>query len=279
MSPLLDRISAFFLDPPGDRDSPAFTDTAPDRGGPLGLADASNVRGYAPPLPPGHAVPEASGPGQDAAAGPRSASASYAPARPGPPQVAASEPAAAAAGSDLSAPHGFAAVIGAPAAAIPVAAACAGELRVQARAAAAVLCVWHGRELPAGATTPAVRRLAARLAAAELAATACGRLAWVTLAAEPRQAAEQVRQCRAIVPVPLVVAVAGPRVPAFEPLLAETDVTIAVLPAEAEDALRVLAVATLPSREALVLPPLPPGPPRWAAMAGLARLRALKARP
>jgi hypothetical protein len=49
-----------------------------------------------------------------------------------------------------------------------------------------------------------------------------------------------------------------------------------VLAAEAEDALRALALATLPSREAVILPPLPPGPPRWAAMAGLARLRALK---
>jgi hypothetical protein len=70
-------------------------------------------------------------------------------------------------------------------------------------------------------------------------------------------------------------AIAGPRPPALEPLLAAADLAIAVLPAGTEEALRELAVATLPARIALTLPPLSPGPPRWAAMAGLARLRSL----
>jgi hypothetical protein len=277
MSPLLDRIGAFFLDPPADREPPdAAAPSAPDRDRPLGLtpsADPSSVRGYAPPLPPGHdgsvRVTAPSAEPREAALNPAAAPAS-----------AAASGTGAGSAPESPAQLGFAAVLGAPAAAVPVAAACAGELRVQSRAAAAVLCVWRGGELPAGATTPVVRRLAARLAIAGLTATACGRMAWIALDAEPGLAAVQAERCRATAGVPLVLAIAGPRAPDFEPLLADADVAVAVLPPEADDALRALALATLPSRNALVLPPLPPGPPRWAAMAGLARLRALKvARP
>jgi len=186
-----------------------------------------------------------------------------------------------------------AAVLGAPASVLPVAAACAGELRARAKAAAALICIWRpagvmapatspesepeapAAQSPAGATTPGARRLAARLVARDLTATACGRLAWLALDCDPAAAAGQFRRCMAAAGAPLVLAVAGPRPKPFEPLLADLDLCIAVLPAEIDPALRELAVASLPAREHAVVSPLPPGPPRWAAMAGLARLRSL----
>jgi hypothetical protein len=193
--------------------------------------------------------------------------------------------------ADSSAARAGAAVLGAPAVAVPVAAACAGELRARAKAPAALLCIWRpaawpspdaeretavpSAQSPAGATTPGARRLAARLSAHGLAATACGRLAWLALEHDPGAAAEQARRCVAMTAAPVVLAIAGPRPPAFEPLLAELDVAIAVLPSDIDPALRELALATLRAREPVVLAPLPPGPPRWAAMAGLARLRSL----
>ena len=206
--------------------------------------------------------------------------------------------------------HG--AVLGSDPVVVPVAAACAGELRARDRAAAATLCVWRAvpeavgavetgvehaftpfsdavapeetpaataaRErsrTPTSAATPGARRLAARLAAQDVAATACGRLAWVVLPAEPEAAVEQVERCLRAAAAPVVLAIACPRPAAFEPLLARLDLALAVLPADAEPALRALALASLPAREPCIVPPLPPGPPRWAAMAGLARLRSL----
>jgi hypothetical protein len=185
-----------------------------------------------------------------------------------------------------------AAVLGAPAVVVPVAAACAGELRARARAAAALICVWRpagapappldpepgepAARSPAGATTPGARRLAARLAAHRLPATACGRLAWLALDPEPTAAAAQFRRAGAVGAGPVVLAVAGPRPQELEPVLAEADLCVAVLPAEIDPALRGLAVARLPGRAQAVVAPLPPGPPRWAAMAGLARLRSLR---
>ncbi len=280
-------------------------------------------------------------------------------------------------GGDVAAPGAWtsAVVLGAHAAVVPVAAACAGELRARDRAAAAALCVWrpagsasaagpappgepmeasvagsqasrvHGpveastagphappargpveapavgshapsargpveasavgshapsargpveasavgshappargpveapaARAPAGATTPGARRLAARLVAQGLPAAACGRLAWVELAADPDVAREQVARCLRVAAAPAVLAVAGPRPAAFEPLLAALDLAVAVLPAEAGPALRALALRTPAGRERAIVAPLAPGPPRWAAMAGLARLRSL----
>jgi hypothetical protein len=183
-----------------------------------------------------------------------------------------------------------AAVLGAPPAVVPVAAACAGELRARSRAAAALICVWRPVEVPrptealelqpaarspAGATTPGARRLAARLGARDLAATACGRLAWLALDPDAARAAEQFRRCAAAAGAPAVLAVAGPRPEPLEPLLADLDLCIAVLAGEVDPVLRELAVGRLPARAHAVVPPLAPGPPRWAAMAGLARFRSL----
>jgi hypothetical protein len=186
-----------------------------------------------------------------------------------------------------------AAVLGAPAAVVPVAAACAGELRARARAAAALICIWRpagapappldpepdepAARSPAGATTPGARRLAGRLVAHGLPATACGRLAWVALDRSASEAAAQYRRARSVAGAPVVLAVAGPRPEPLEPLLAEADLCVAVLAADIDPALRELAIARLPGREHAVVAPLPPGPPRWAAMAGLARLRSVPA--
>jgi hypothetical protein len=183
-----------------------------------------------------------------------------------------------------------AAVLGAPSSVVPVAAACAGELRARSKAAAALICIWRpaapaavepaepeapAARSPAGATTPGARRLAARLVARDLAATACGRLAWLALDPDPAVAAGEFRRCLTVSGAPVVLAVAGPRPEPFEPLLADLDLCVAVLPADIDQALRELALARLPAREHAVVGPLPPGPPRWAAMAGLARLRSL----
>jgi hypothetical protein len=192
-------------------------------------------------------------------------------------------------------PPAGAGVVGAPASVVAVAAACAGELRARSRAAAALLCVWRpgaaaqqdadtdsddgapapAAASPAGATTRGAGRLAARLVAHELPATACGRLAWLRLAPAPAAAATEFRRCQALAGAPIVLAVAGARPAELEPLLAELDLCIAVLPAAIEPALRELALATLPARANAIVPPLPAGPPRWAALAGLARMRSL----
>ena len=130
---------------------------------------------------------------------------------------------------------------------------------------------------PAGATTPAARRLAAALGQDELPATACGRLAWLALPDDPARAVAAVRRALRVASVPVVLAVAGPRPAALEPVLAVADLGLAVLPPDAEEALRDLALVHLPGAVRRVVAPLPPGPPRWAALAGLARLRSLPA--
>jgi hypothetical protein len=202
--------------------------------------------------------------------------AAESPARPSPPPLPGTTPVQAA-------------VLGAPAAVVPVAAACAGELRARSKSPAALICIWRPSQAPAlelepealaarspaGATTLGARRLASRLGAHDLPATACGRLAWLALDPEPAEAARQFRRCMTMAGAPLVVAVAGPRPEPFEPFLADLDFCVAVLPADADPVLRELAIARLPGRGRAVVPPLPPGPPRWAAMAGLARLRSI----
>lgn len=254
MSSLLARIGAWFVEPPQPTpDAPApptrFVPPSP-----------------APYLPPSPAAGTSSAPGTPPDASPVDA-------------------------ATCARAIGSAAVLGAPAVVVPLAAACAGELRARGKAAAALLCLWRpapgphdagsaepavpSAESPAGATTPGARRLAARLTAHDLTATACGRLAWLALDPDPAAAAEQVRRCLAVADAPVVLAVAGARPPAFESLLADADLAVAVLPPDIEPALRDLALVTLRARERAVLAPLPPGPPRWAAMAGLARLRSL----
>src|SRR4051812_12663212 len=77
-------------------------------------------------------------------------------------------------------------VLGRPDDAVPVAAALAGGLRDQDRAAGALLVVWPSEASPRPALgTPAASRLAARLQARGLGAVARGRLAWLALGRDP----------------------------------------------------------------------------------------------
>jgi hypothetical protein len=257
------------------------------------------------------------------------------------PQAAPSGGRASVARDSEHGPTALVGVVGASPAAIPVAAAAAGELRIRSRAPAALVCIWRDRPVsgqppgvtraaptadhaglppiddalaraagsdglptigdalarppagdqsvqappdaavpsagrsPRGASTPGARRLAARLAAQGLDATACGRLAWLLLDRRPAVAARQAARCRAVASAPVAVAIVGARPAELEPLLTAAGLCVAVLPADAERSLRELAAASLPGARSAVLPPLPAGPPRWAALAGLGRLRSL----
>ena len=162
----------------------------------------------------------------------------------------------------------------------PIAAAAAAELRVRARAPAALVALWRPdapARTPAAAALPAARGLAARLTTEAQRATACARLAWVVLPADPAEAADRVRQLAARAGVPVVLGLCGPRADALEPLLAEQDVAVAVLPSDADAALRTLAFLALPTPVRSIHAPVPAGPARWAAMTGLGRLRSLPA--
>ena len=301
MTSLLRRIGGFFIEPPDDDPTahaaippppsatppPSPTPSRPSAAVPTAGVDASAAVAaptrvtFIPPRAGTGSTPSAAlldPPQDDAAARPHFETAT-APHRPEPPAQ----------------PTGAALVFGQPSLAIPVAAACAGELRARTDAPAAVLCVWQPpdpasrvrddedpsdertRSTPGGATTPAARRLAARLAAHGTDATACGRLAWARLPDDVPTAAASARRSLAIAEAPVVVAVTGARAAAFDDLQDEIPIAIAVLPPDADPALRSLVLGSLPAGTRLIAPPLPSGPPRWAAMAGLGRLRSLPA--
>jgi hypothetical protein len=164
-------------------------------------------------------------------------------------------------------------VFGRPAEAVPVAAALAGGLREQDRAAGALLVTWPAAAPPRAALgTPAASRLAARLQARGLGAVARGRLAWLALRSDELPLAAR---AAAAVDVPTVIAVTGPRTPATDALLAEQDLVVLVVGAEAEPGLEALALAGLGGCIAPVVVHRPLDSPgaRPAAMAGWGRLR------
>jgi hypothetical protein len=121
--------------------------------------------------------------------------------------------------------------------------------------------------------TPAAGRLAARLNARNLPASARGRLAWARLPIAPDDAVLSARRVGAALEVPLVVALAGPRDDAIEALLAEQELIVVVTP-EPDGALARLAIASL-EPPAVASSPLPSGPARLLALAGLAGARVL----
>lgn len=136
----------------------------------------------------------------------------------------------------------------------------------------AVVALW-GASSRAGLALPPARRLAERLTARGLAATPRGRLVTVALPDDPsaaRVAAERVRA--AIGEAPFVLVVAGPRPPAFDPLLAAADRLVVVPPPGAPSGLEPLALAAAArlARSASVLR-LPPTTPttRLLAASGL----------
>jgi hypothetical protein len=194
-------------------------------------------------------------------------------------------------------------VLGSAAGAPPVAAALAGALRARSGAAAAVAAVWSPRagdghlpshvaehppshvaehppshvaeHPPSQLALPGARRLAARLSARGIGASARGRLAWVALPRDDRPAAAAAVQAGAAVDVPLAVALAGPRTPALDALLADQDLIVVVVD-DLDGPLGRLALASLAGFGALTVASRPlRGPARLAALAGFGGLRSL----
>jgi hypothetical protein len=164
-------------------------------------------------------------------------------------------------------------VLGRPDDAVPVAAALAGGLREQQRAAGALLAAWPCAETPRAALgTPAASRLTARLQARGLPAVARGRLTWLALGADQLPLAAR---AVAAVDVPAVIAVTGPRTEASDDLLAEQDLVVLVVGTDAEPGLESLALAGLEHCAAPVVVRRPLDSPgaRPAALAGWGRLR------
>jgi hypothetical protein len=161
-----------------------------------------------------------------------------------------------------------AAVLGSAAEAVPVGALVANALRSAVDASSAALAVWTPGAAAArgGPATLAASRLAARLSARGLQATARGRLAWMTLDDHPVAAAVAARRAAGALDVPLVVVVCGPRCEVVEALLAEQDLVV-VATAEPDGPLGRLAVAGC-AAAALACAPPPPGPVRWLACSG-----------
>jgi hypothetical protein len=197
-------------------------------------------------------------------------------------------------------------VLGTTAEAPPFAAALAGALRARERASAALICVWgastsgastSGASTPGastpGASTPGAstsgapmslwsaggaRRLAARLAARDLAVRAAGRLVWLSLPEDAAEAAAVLSRLLGWLDAPIVTVLAGPRSAEHDAVVADHDLVVAVRPAAGAalsevgaQALTALALEGLDGWS-LACDPLPAGPARWRARAGLARL-------
>jgi hypothetical protein len=144
------------------------------------------------------------------------------------------------------------------------------------RSAVVAVCVWTagsaGRQGWRAPAMPAARRLAAALIARGHAARAAGRLVVVRLPASPDEAAVQARRATAAAGgAPTVLALGGPRVAAFDDLLAEQDLVVVATPSGTDPALARLALAGLTSGAARTCAcEVPPAhPARTVAAAGL----------
>jgi hypothetical protein len=170
------------------------------------------------------------------------------------------------------------AVLGSPAAVPPLAAAVALACRVRARVPSALVVVWRapgdddGDALPrpTGPALPGAAAFAARLSRRGLPASARGRLAWLGLPPACDDAVPMLRHAEAAAgDAPVVLAVARPRDPAVDALLAERDLLVVAAPpgsplasAAGED----VSDLRVPVRACA---PLPPGALRLTALAGL----------
>lgn len=152
-------------------------------------------------------------------------------------------------------------------------------LASRGRAPVIVVCVWTG-DLAAGSAwrapaLPAARKLAATLRAREHDAQAAGRLAVVRLPSAPDEAAAQARRAAAAAgAAPTVLALGGPRVAAFDALLAQQDLVVVAASSGADPALARLAVGGLASgtARACVCEVPPAYPARSLAAAGITLL-------
>ncbi len=182
-------------------------------------------------------------------------------------------------------PIGCAAVVGRPGHAEPVAAALALALSAGAQAREATVVVLgpadhapggHAdpeRDGPsAGGGTRAARRLADRLDAHGLPGRPRGRLVWVELPSEGRQAAA--RRAGLVGP-PAVLAVTAARAPDIEELLAEQDLLLLVM-ADPAGPLARIAALTPGGVPVAVTRPLPRGPARSLALGGISAPRSIR---
>jgi len=263
----LDRALAWFLEPPAHDGA----GDAPDgRGEPDAAGQTTWLRPAAAPDPL-DAISTAA-PGSLAA---RDHGAAASPRGP----VASAAALAGAASSEIARRDvRCAAVLGRPGHAQPVAAAVALALAAAAPARAATVAV-IGRDAvperdgpPPSGGTRAARRLAARLDAHGLTARPRGRLVWVDVAGEGREAAAR---RAALVGTPAVLAVTAPRAPDIEALLAEQDLLLLVMADPASPLARVAALAPAGAPIA-VTRPLPRGPARSLALAGIAAPRGIR---
>jgi hypothetical protein len=120
------------------------------------------------------------------------------------------------------------------------------------RAPVVAVCSWTAdARMPAtwrAPATPAARRLAGTFAARGLAARAAGRLAVVQLPPAADEAAAMARRAIAAAgAAPTVLVLGGPRVAAFDALLAEQDLVVVATPSGTDPALAQLALARLSS--------------------------------
>ena len=167
-------------------------------------------------------------------------------------------------------------VLGAPADAGPLAAALALSLRAAVRAPAALVAVWEPGAGDAGARHAATRaagRLATRLSAHDLPATAGGRLARLALPADPAAAVAAVRRASAMVEAPLVTALTGARPAELDDLVAEHDVAVVVADPDSPLARAALARLSAHAVAARACAPLGRVLPRRLALAGVSSTR------
>jgi hypothetical protein len=134
-----------------------------------------------------------------------------------------------------------------------VAAGAAGLALARAvRAGCAVVAEWTGEQGGTAAAdrpaAPATRRAAAALRAAGHTVHATGRLVRVELPAGEEDAAAQARAALATTVAPGILALAGPRGPALERLLAQCDLVVVATRPDADDELTALAVAEFEAR-------------------------------
>ena len=171
------------------------------------------------------------------------------------------------------------AVLASPADAQPLGAALGLALAARRRAPVVVLCVWtpDRRAAPSlrGPAMPAARRLAATLVARGHDARPAGRLTVVRLPSMPEEAVVHARRVTAAAgAAPTVLAFGGPRLAAFDELLAEQDLVVVATPYGTDPALARLALADLAAATtracACEVPPAHPA--RSLAAAGLTLL-------
>lgn len=172
----------------------------------------------------------------------------------------------------VAAAPGCVAVVSRPSDALPVGAAVALALAAERRCAAALVCVWSpGVAAPVGVGAPphrAAARLARQLAGDGAAVRATGRLVVARLPADDGEAEAASRELLAqAAPVPVVLALGGPRGPGLQSLLAEQRSVLVAARTDGEPALGRLALS---EHGDAALCPVPAGPGRTLAAAGLA---------